>query len=250
MNIRADIGSILVFIVYLLNTYKHLATSSFFQHVEGVLGYRTAAAAYSLQHCQQSTKIPKIISWDCGAGSFQICDGGDHMFGRPMGSLTAFKTLLAIQGREASKDASSNPATLGHCLQLRTTLEEQIGTAAGVSSGLVAEAAHHEVACVLCVRHVPSLYKGYEYKNKLISLPQLHVLLEETSRKNNKPLNTRTLSHDAHSMAARRAGLGRGGGGDRGRHVLLQDGSSRRPRGPGPQIERCMGCTRIRLQRT
>ena len=57
------------------------------------------------------SSTPSIVSWDCGAGSFQICDG-EKMFGRPIGSLTSFKALLAIQGRAADGRATGNPATL------------------------------------------------------------------------------------------------------------------------------------------
>ena len=98
------------------------------QRVEGMIGYHTAKTAYALMH----TPAPAspLVSWDSGGGSFQICDG-QNMFGRPMGSLTSFKALLAIQNRKADGHASGNPATIGQCIKLRDMLEDAVGEAPG-----------------------------------------------------------------------------------------------------------------------
>jgi len=78
------------------------------QGMEALLGFRTAAAV-------SSVSTNELIMWDCGGASFQLVRSPDGI-GKEMqmhlgrcGDSVANAMLLAIQGKQLSKEPTTNP---------------------------------------------------------------------------------------------------------------------------------------------
>lgn len=104
-----------------VNTSLGIAVDVVGQAEEGELGFLTALSSGVAPRAN-------LVSWDSGAGSFQLAGlNGDHLevFEGPLGDSSVTNALLRIQGKPTA-GASPNPVSLDQALKLVGHIAEQI----------------------------------------------------------------------------------------------------------------------------
>jgi exopolyphosphatase / guanosine-5'-triphosphate,3'-diphosphate pyrophosphatase len=109
-------------IIHRLSQESKVPISIISQKMEGYLGFLTAL--YGAQKIHQNLSPEKIISWDTGGGSFQICACNgpqadiDNLLmaeGNYGSSVATALIIEQVQSKNFSETQTINPATMEHC---------------------------------------------------------------------------------------------------------------------------------------
>lgn len=92
------------------------------QSEEGEIGFISAIAATGLQN-------EDVISWDSGAGSFQISnfnEGKIEFYGTEFGIVNAIDALLQIQGKSYAAGDTTNPVRMEEIKKVVTAIQQKL----------------------------------------------------------------------------------------------------------------------------